>query len=99
MQTLAFKPQGATQAITTGAASANAEIGSNGGNQVLIHNAGTTIAFVKFGSGSGTVATSAGTPVPPGAVIILTKNPASDYVAALGTATAGTVYAQVGEGV
>lgn len=99
MQLLAFKPSGATQSITTSTTTANAAIGSNGSNQVFIYNAGTTAAFVAFGAGSGTAATTAGTPVPPGAVVILTKNPGQDYVAAILASGTGTVYAQVGEGV
>lgn len=98
MQLIAFKPVGATQNISGTTTSASATIGSNGSCQVLVYNSGTTLAFVVFGVGAAT-ATSAGTPVPPGAVIILTKNPGHDTIAAIMASGTAAIYVQVGEGV
>lgn len=95
MQLIAFKPTGATQTISASTTSASATIGSNGACQVLVHNAGTTLAFVGFKA----TATSADTPVPAGAVMILTKNPGDTTISAILASGTGNVYVQVGEGV
>jgi len=95
---MAFYPKrGANQVVTPGAASASITIDAVS-KAVRVHNSGATnICHVRIGtSASGTPATTADTPVPPGTVIILRKGDGEDtlsHISAAGT----TLHVQPGE--
>lgn len=92
-----FAERGTNQVLSPGVASASVTINKDA-KAVRVHNSGTTnICHVRIGdSVSGTPATTADIPVPPGTVIILRKGMSEDtlsHISALGT----TLHVQTGE--
>lgn len=71
------------------------------GAQILVYNDSAALAFVAFGSA--TVVASGGTvvpdiPVPPGALLTLTRPPAATHVSAVTNASTADLYFAAGEG-
>ena len=71
------------------------------GAQVLAYNDSATLAFLAFGDAS--VAAVAGTgapdiPLPPGAMLALTRPPSATHVSAITNAGTADLYFVVGEG-
>ena len=71
------------------------------GAQVLVYNDSAQLAFLAFGDG--TVAATGGTsapdiPVPPGAMLTLTRPPTATHASAITNAGTADLYLAVGEG-
>ena len=71
------------------------------GAQILVYNDSAALAFVAFGGAA--VAASGGTvapdiPVPPGALLTLTRPPAATHVSAVTNTGAADLYFAAGEG-
>ena len=93
---------GASQAISATGSSSSITL-STGGTQIRVYNAGTAIAYVRWGSGAQTaLVTSVGTPgdLPlfPGAVEVFNKQFSDNTFAAVTGGTACTLYVTVGNG-
>lgn len=90
-----FRRAGATVSIAATTSSGNVAI--VGDPQVVqVSNAGTTVAFVSFGTAVGLVATAADIPVPGGATLYLHKAGAT-YMAAIMASGTATIYACPGD--
>lgn len=93
---------GNSQAMTASGSSSTISL-STGGTQLRIYNAGTVIAFVRWGSGSQTaLPTSVGTPgdlpVFPGAIEVFNKQWTDNTFAAITAASSTALYVTVGSG-
>jgi|GEM_PF-986503 hypothetical protein len=71
------------------------------GAQILVYNDSAALAFVAFGDGA--VTASGGTlapdiPVPPGALLTLTRPPVATHVSAVTNASIADLYFAAGEG-
>jgi hypothetical protein len=92
-----FKPSGTTLIAATTVTGFIPLVG--GGDDVLVTNAGTTLAFVAFGTDSTvTVAATAGTPVLPGSKLLLSVGPLITTAAAIMATGAANVYFTKGNG-
>jgi hypothetical protein len=65
---------------------------------VRVANIGTQIIFVTFGDGTVTSTTSAGFPMPAGAVEVFTLPANATHIAAIAGAVGSTLYATLGDG-
>lgn len=95
-----FAPM-AAGTITISATQTNAQtaLKAPGRSQVMIYNAGTKTVFVEFGTGSTVAAVATGTPIPVGAVLVLSIDPAATHIATIcNTGETATVYVTVGKG-
>ena len=99
---IAFAPQQNTVSISLTTSSANvalpALIGSGVGYQLRIFNSSTATAFIAFGQSGVTASTSTSLPMLPNSVEVFSIPFNTSYVAAIGSATNGTVYITQGEG-
>ena len=71
------------------------------GAQVLAYNDSASLAFVSFGDAAVTATGGTATPdipLPPGAMLALTRPPAATHVAAITNADTADLYFAVGEG-
>lgn len=83
----------------TGTSGSVIDRGPIGGHQVMrVYNAGTQIAFGRWGTGAQT-ATTSDMPLIPGVVELFSKAPADDTFAAITSSSTATVYITCGEGV
>lgn len=72
--------------------------GTIGGHSVMrVYNAGTAIAFARWGTGAQT-ATTSDMPLIPGVVEVFSKAYADDTFAAITSSSTATVYVTCGEG-
>lgn len=79
--------------------SASLNAGTIGGHSVMrVYNAGTQIAFCRWGTGAQT-ATTGDMPLIPGVVEMFSKAWADDTFAAITSSSTATVYITCGEGV
>lgn len=79
--------------------SASSNAGTIGGHSVMrVYNAGTQVAFARWGTGAQT-ATTADMPLIPGVVELFSKAWADDTFAAITSTSTATVYVTCGEGV
>lgn len=79
--------------------SATANAGAVGGHGVIrVYNAGTQLAFARWGTGAQT-ATTADMPLVPGVVEVFGKAWADDTFAAITSSSTATIYITCGEGV
>ncbi len=69
-----------------------------GGESVLIYNATSSVAFVRFGSSAGVAATLTDLPVPPNGRMLVAVNHLVTAVSALLHVGTGTVYFSRGDG-
>jgi len=69
-----------------------------GGETVLVTNATTALAFIRFGSDASVMASSADMPMLPGTRFLLGINGLIGYASALLDAGTGTVYFSRGDG-
>ena len=92
-----FRPAGtATINATTTAASVRID---GEGETILVTNAATDVAFVRFGADAGvTAATTADLPVLPGTCILIGVNTLIKYAAAVLSSGSGQVYFTIGDG-
>lgn len=97
----AFQPNGATVNLSVTTSSGNVALtGVGTGANVRLYNAGTATVFVAFGTSSAAAATtSAGIPIPAGAIEIYTVGPTITYLAAITASGTATLYATTGQGV
>ena len=104
---MSFHPNfGQTKSISATSTSGNVAFGAGlpqGEFQVRIYNAGTDLVYVRFGSDSTAVATSADLPVPSGAVEVISlanvDRSQVRYAAAICASTTATVYFTPGHGI
>jgi hypothetical protein len=107
---LPFHPTAATTVnLSAGTTSTNVQIvdgnTSPGALQVRIHNSGTVIAFIRQGADNTVAATvTKGTPIPPGAVEVMTFTVPSAsstglWVAGITNSGTATVYFTPGTGI
>lgn len=105
-----FTPVGATVTVSattsssdealpaTAVGSSTTNAGTIGGADVLrFYNAGTAIAFVRWGVGAQTAVTT-DMPVAPGTIEVFSKAYEADTVAAITAAGTATVYVTAGRG-
>jgi len=94
----AFTPCGSTASIAATAASASATLSAPQvfASQMMVTNAGSTAAYMRWGAGSQT-AQITDTPILPGSCQVLSKG-AADTVAAITGAGTTTLYVSPGEG-
>lgn len=79
--------------------SATSNAGSIGGHCVMrVYNAGTALAFARWGTGAQT-ATTSDMPLIPGVVEVFDKAFADDTFAAITSSSTATIYITCGEGV
>lgn len=90
-----FRRAGATVSISATTTSANSAIVGDP-QAVQVHNTGTTLAFIAFGTAAGLAATTADIPLPGGATLYLHKAGAT-YIAALMASGTATIYACPGD--
>lgn len=91
-----FRPAG-TVAINATTTAANS--GLNGeGETILVTNAATNVAFVRFGADASVTATAGDLPVLPGTCILIGVNTLIKYAAAVLASGSGQVYFTVGDG-
>jgi hypothetical protein len=83
---------------TTGSVALTA-IGDQAGMEVRLYNAGSATVFVNFGISTVAATTTAGMPLPSGAIEVLTVGPGVTYVAALTASGTATLYATSGRGI
>lgn len=91
-----FRPTGTTS-LAAGAISSNIPL-VGGGDTVVVTNASASLAFVRFGSDSGVVATVADLPVLANSRVIVSINSLIGYGAAVVPAGSGTIYFSRGDG-
>jgi hypothetical protein len=91
-----FRPTG-TVSVSVGNVSSNTPL-SGGGDSVVITNATTALAYVRFGSDMAVTATVADMPVLAGSKIILSINSLISYVAALSPSGSGSILFSRGDG-
>lgn len=93
-----FSPESTVTIAALPTASVSATIASDS-DAVLVYNPTNGIAFVVLSKGTAT-ATSANTPVPPGAQLLLATGEGINEIAVIlaSTATAGNVYVTSGNG-
>jgi hypothetical protein len=87
---------GSVTITVTDSSAATALVGT--GAQVMLHNAGSAIVFVNFGTSTATAAVATGTPIPVGAIMVLTKKAADTHIATISGTTGQTLYVTTGEG-
>ncbi len=91
-----FRPAG-TVAVSASTTVSNAAL-VGGGHAVLVYNAAASTAFFRLGAAASLTATTADTPVPPGARMLVDAGPFVSHAAViLGTGT-GNVYFTLGDG-
>ena len=92
-----FKPSGTALIAATVASGFIPLVG--GGDEVLVTNIGTTVAFVAFGTDNTVVATvTTGIPVLPGAKVLLSVGPLITTAAVIMGSLTATVYFTRGSG-
>jgi hypothetical protein len=91
-----FRPTG-TVSVSVGNVSSNTPL-SGGGDSVVITNATTALAYVRFGSDMAVTATVADMPVLASSKIILSINSLISYVAALSPSGSGSILFSRGDG-
>lgn len=103
MDKKAFSPTGSTVTVVAATSAPVGvqvpESGTGSGIQYRIHNAGSAIAFLGFGSTSGSAqsAAASGIPLPAGIVEVLSFPIGSYFSASIGTGTAN-IYITPGKG-
>ena len=91
-----YAERGANQIVTPAAGSASITINPIA-KAVRLHNTGANICYVRIGTSvSGTPATTADTPVPSGAVLVLRKGDGEDTLSHISSAGT-TLNVQTGE--
>lgn len=96
----AFQPVSPTVNLTVIASSANVRVTrpNTGTQTVRLHNSGTNIIFVEFGTTNAVVATVAGSfPLLPNSVETFTMKNDLSWVAAIAGATGNTLYITSGD--
>lgn len=93
---LPFRPAGTASVAASTSAAAVALVG--GGSSVLVFNAASGIAFVRFGMAG--VAASAGSdlPVPPGGLMLVDAGRLATYASAVLASGSGSVFFTRGDG-
>jgi hypothetical protein len=71
---------------------------AGGGNAVLVFNATSATAFVRFGGATALTAALTDTPVPAGARMLIGAGPFVKSAAAILSSGSGTVYFTLGDG-
>lgn len=102
---IAFTPLGKSSWLAAGTSSGNVLLSTSQATQVQVYNATSVAAYVNCGIGSGTTA-SLGTagasttdyPVAPGAVIVISVPPGTNYCAGILPSSSGQVVFSPGIG-
>lgn len=93
----AFTPNGDTASLSATSVSGRVALARLGGSQILVQNAGPAIAYIDWGDVTKT-ATVTDTPIPPGAMIILTIADDVTHVAAITSASTAALTFTPGNG-
>jgi hypothetical protein len=92
-----YAGRGTNQTVSPAAASASITLDKQA-KAVRVHNAGSNVCFIRIGTSvSGAPATTADTPVPAGAVVVLRKGDGEDTLSHISAAGTTPVYVQTGE--
>ena len=91
-----FRPTG-TVSVSVGNASTTIRL-SGGGDSIVVTNAASTIAYIKFGSDPTLTATMTDMPILAGSRLILSVNSLISYVAAIAPSGSGSVLFSRGDG-
>ena len=91
-----FRPTG-TASVAGGTAAANVAL-VGGGDSVVVTNASSSLAYIRFGSDATVVATAADMPVLPGSKVILSVNSLISFASAIVPSGSGTVLFSRGDG-
>jgi len=95
-----FTPNKAgTVSVSASTSSGSVSLGSTVRHQVRVHNAGTGLVFVEFGTSAVTAATTTGIPLAAGATEVFTVSQTDTHMAAITASGTATVYATPGLGV
>jgi hypothetical protein len=92
----AFRPSG-TVSITAGTTTSAVAL-NGGGESVLVTNATSSLAFVRFGADASVIASTSDMPIQPAARVMLAVNPFITYAAILLMTGTGTVFLTRGDG-
>jgi hypothetical protein len=92
---LPFRPAGTASVAASTSAASVVLVGS--GSSVLVFNAASTVAFVRFGM-SGVVASAGDTPVPAGARMLIDAGQLATTASTVLGAGAGSVFFTRGDG-
>ena len=98
MQPFAPRPAGT---VNIAVSAASQRVATNTGNaigQIRVFNGATETIFVTFGDATVTADAATGTPIPSGAIEVMTVM-AATHVAAIGTGATGTIYFTPGVGI
>lgn len=93
---MSFAPIATTLKLSPTTTSANGAMAQGG--DVRVHNAGTTLAFIKWSGTASPTATTSDYPLPAGAVEVLQVG-TSKYVAAVFASGTGDIYFTPGRGI
>jgi hypothetical protein len=91
-----FRPTG-TVSVSVGNVSANVRL-SGGGDSVVVTNATSVLAYVKFGSDPTVTASTADMPILANSKLILSVNSLISYAALIAPSGSGTVLFSRGDG-
>jgi hypothetical protein len=91
-----FRPAG-TAMIVAGTGAANAAM-TGAGEAVLVMNSTSGVAFIRFGTDSSVTATTADTPVPPNARMLMHCGEIASTVSVVLGSGSGNVYVTRGDG-
>lgn len=91
-----FRPTG-TVGVSVGSTSSNTAL-SGGGDSVVVTNATSALAYVRFGSDPTVVATVADMPILPSSRLILSVNSLITFAAAISPLGSGTMLFSRGDG-
>ena len=91
-----FRPTG-TVSVSAGNVSSNTPL-SGGGDSVVITNATTALAYVRFGSDTTVTASTTDMPVLAGNRVILSINSLISYAAAISPSGSGSILFSRGDG-
>lgn len=100
MFTDCFAPNSAgTVTVAATATSGSTRVALVGsGSNLLVQNAGTSVAFFEVGTSSGTAAVATGLPIQPGMALTLRRDPQATHAIAITSSGTATVYVTTGEG-
>lgn len=86
-----------SSSVTFDAKDVSSSTNASGHSVIRVYNAGTAVAFCRWGTGAQT-ATTADMPLIPGVVEVFCKSFADDTFAAITSSSTATIYVTCGEG-
>lgn len=96
----AFTPNTAATVTTSVTNSNTATALVGGGSTVVVTNSPSSaaIAFIELGTSAAVAVATTGMPVPPGAILVLSRPPGCTHIAAITASSTATLYTTTGDG-